>query len=117
MYIRLHKMLKVLSYFSLKEWKFKNERWTEALSKLQKEDQELFYCDIKDVFWDNYFRTFLLGVRLYLLKDPMETVPKARKKWRRLYWIHQTVKYLFASIFITIVCILIYKLIITFAYV
>ncbi|XP_043486970.1 fatty acyl-CoA reductase wat-like [Polistes fuscatus] len=113
LYDRLHKMLDMIGYFSLNEWKFTNDRWIEVKKKLSIEDRELFFCDMKDFVWDNYFKTFLLGIRLYILKDPIETLPQARKKWRRLYWIHQTCKLVIASIFLTIIWILISKLFIT----
>ncbi|XP_043486971.1 fatty acyl-CoA reductase wat-like [Polistes fuscatus] len=97
MYDRIHKMLEVLSYFSLNEWEITNERWIEALKKLKCEDRELFYCDMKDVVWDTYFKSYFLGIRLYILKDPIDTLPQARKNWRRLYWIHQTFKLIIAD--------------------
>ncbi|XP_015172637.1 PREDICTED: putative fatty acyl-CoA reductase CG5065 [Polistes dominula] len=82
-YGKLNEMVHLLSYFSLKEWKYPNERWKEAFNKLKNEDRELFYCDMKDVVWDTFFRTYLLGIRIYLLNDPIETIPQARKKWKR----------------------------------
>ncbi|XP_014601322.1 PREDICTED: putative fatty acyl-CoA reductase CG5065 [Polistes canadensis] len=116
MYVKLHKMLDALSYFSLIEWKFTNERWIEVLRKLEYEDRELFYCDVKDVVWDTYFKTFLLGIRLYALKDPIETLPQALQQIRRLYWIHQLFKLVIAGIFLMITWILISKLLVTFEY-
>ncbi|KAI4499642.1 hypothetical protein M0802_005212 [Mischocyttarus mexicanus] len=83
MYRKLHAMLDVLSYFSLNEWKFTNERMINVIKKLTVKDQILFYCDMKDLDWDSYFATYLLGIRLYVLKDPIETLPQARRNWRR----------------------------------
>ncbi|XP_043486959.1 fatty acyl-CoA reductase wat-like [Polistes fuscatus] len=115
-YGTINKMLDALSYFSLMEWKFTNDRLIEMTRKLSTEDQELFYCDMKDVVWDTYFKTFLLGIRLYVLKDPIVTLPEACKKGRRLYWIHQLFKLFIAGIFLTITWILISKLLVTLEY-
>ncbi|KAI4499659.1 hypothetical protein M0802_005229 [Mischocyttarus mexicanus] len=114
LYRKLHVMLDVLSYFSLNEWKFTNERWIEVTKKLTTEDQKLFYCDMKDLDWDIYFRTYFLGIRLFVLKDPIETLPQARKNWRRLYWIHQTFKLIIACFTLTITRILINKILVIF---
>ncbi|KAI4499707.1 hypothetical protein M0802_005277 [Mischocyttarus mexicanus] len=117
LYRKLHVMLDALSYFSLNEWKFTNERWIEVMKKLTVEDRKLFYCDMKDVVWDIYFRTYFLGIRLYVLKDPIETLPEARRNWQRLFWIHQGFKLFMVCIFLTIMWILIYKLLAMFGYV
>ncbi|KAI4499646.1 hypothetical protein M0802_005216 [Mischocyttarus mexicanus] len=81
--LKLHANLDKINYFCLKEWKFTNNKWNEVMRKLVPEDRELFYCDMKDLNWDIYFRTYFLGIRLYVLKDPIKTLPQARKKWRR----------------------------------
>ncbi|KAI4483559.1 hypothetical protein M0804_007819 [Polistes exclamans] len=114
MYGYLHKMVNVLAYFAMNEWKFTNERWIKALKKLEYDDRELFYCDIKDVVWDTYFKSYFLGIRLYLWKDPIDTLPQARKKMQRLYWIHQTFKLIIACIFLIITWIIISKILVTF---
>ncbi|KAI4499647.1 hypothetical protein M0802_005217 [Mischocyttarus mexicanus] len=85
MYIRLNLWMDGISYFSLKEWQFTNKRWIEVMKDLTAEDRKLFYCDMKDVDWDIYFRNYLLGVRLYVLKDPIETLPLARRDLKRYF--------------------------------
>ncbi|KAF7391375.1 hypothetical protein HZH66_009855 [Vespula vulgaris] len=91
-YNKIHKFMDVLSHFSTTEWKFTNERLNELTRKLTSEDRKLFFCDMKEVVWDTYFQSYLRGIRIYILKDPIETVPQARIKWQRLYWMHQTLK-------------------------
>ncbi|XP_043486972.1 fatty acyl-CoA reductase wat-like [Polistes fuscatus] len=110
LYDRIHKMLDFLTDFCLNELKYTNDRWIEVTRKLSTEDRELFFCDMKDFVWDNYFKTYFLGIRLYVLKDPIDTIPQARKNWRRLYWIHQTFKLVMVGIFLTITWIMISKL-------
>nr|XP_050868827.1 fatty acyl-CoA reductase wat-like isoform X2 [Vespula vulgaris]XP_050868828.1 fatty acyl-CoA reductase wat-like isoform X2 [Vespula vulgaris]XP_050868829.1 fatty acyl-CoA reductase wat-like isoform X2 [Vespula vulgaris]XP_050868830.1 fatty acyl-CoA reductase wat-like isoform X2 [Vespula vulgaris] len=101
-YNKIHKISDMLGYFTTTEWKYTNERWNELLNKLTIEDRELFLCDMKQIKWDNFFKTYLLGVRIYILKDPIDTLPEARIKWRRLYWMHQLLKIIIAMIFFMI---------------
>lgn len=73
----------VLNYFSTKQWTFGNDRLNALVKKMDPKDQELFFCDIKKLIWDEYFQTYLRGIRVYLIKDPLETLPEARVKWQR----------------------------------
>lgn len=82
-YNKIHKHSDLLSIFATTEWKFTNERWNELLKKLTAEDRQLFFCDMKELVWDTFFKKYPLGIRTYILKDPIETIPQARIKWRR----------------------------------
>ena len=73
----------VLNYFTTKEWKFSNEKVHELIEKLDNQDRQLFPLDMRDVVWDTYFQSYMRGIRIYLIKDPIETLPQARVKWQR----------------------------------
>ena len=75
--------MEVLNYFTLKEWQFSNEHVRSLADKLDSKDKELFPMDIKEVVWDTYFQTYIRGIRIYLMKDPLDTLPQARVKWQR----------------------------------
>lgn len=83
-------MTNMLNFFTITKLDFANKRWVKLLSELTAEDRELFFCNIKDLDWDTYFYSYILGIRMYIIKDPIETLPQARTKWR---------KYLFYCIF------------------
>jgi len=36
--------------------------------------------------WDSYNKDFMLGIRQFVLKDDMSSLPQARTKLNRLYW-------------------------------
>ncbi|XP_015586810.1 fatty acyl-CoA reductase wat [Cephus cinctus] len=101
-YKKIHKFMAVLNYFTTKEWKFTNNRVKAMIEKLTPEDQKNFYFDIKKIVWDTYFQTYMQGIRVYLIKDPLDTLPQARVKWQRMYWIHQATKFLLLYVFIRI---------------
>lgn len=52
--------------------------------KTNQADRELFPFDIRIVLWMQYFKSYILGIRQYLLKDPLNTVPAAVKRQQRL---------------------------------
>ncbi|KAH0953754.1 hypothetical protein HN011_008466 [Eciton burchellii] len=95
-YKKIHKFMDVLNYFSTQEWKFTNNRLNTLLTKLTFKDREYFYFDVRDIDWNVYFETYILGIRLYLIKDPLDTLHQARIKWQRLYWCHQILKLILA---------------------
>lgn len=73
----------VLNYFATQEWKFTNDRLHALMIKLTSKDRENFFCDIRDLDWNVYFETYISGIRVYLIKDPLDTLPQARIKWQR----------------------------------
>lgn len=83
MYKKIHKFLDVLNYFTIKQWSFTNNRWNKLIEKLDSRDKDIFFCNIKELIWDDFFKTYIQGIRIYLIKDPIETLPEARVKWQR----------------------------------
>lgn len=56
------------------------ENTHKLLRKMSFMDRELFNFDITCVNWDSYFVQYVKGVRVYLMNDPMETLPEGRKR-------------------------------------
>ncbi|XP_018574782.1 fatty acyl-CoA reductase wat-like [Anoplophora glabripennis] len=92
MYTKIHKFSTVISYFSTRQWVFRSGNVQRLIGKMSEKDKKIFFCDLKDLDWDIFFQTYLRGVRVYLMQDPMDSLPEAKKKWNRLYWAHQTTK-------------------------
>lgn len=82
-YKKIYKFSRILSYFSMRRWNFKNDN-VKSLYLLQTEkDKIMFNFDIKTVDWDQYLNNYIKGARVYFLKDDMSSLPEARKKWNR----------------------------------
>lgn len=90
-YAKVDHMLRVISYFSLHSWVFFNDNTTKLYSDLSKQDQSIFDFDFAALDWSSYLKTFGFGVRVYLLKDPVETVPFARRRRIYLEYLHYVV--------------------------
>lgn len=46
-------------------------------------DKEIFFFDLSKIDWDEYSKSFITGIRYYLLNDPEETLDKARIKMKK----------------------------------
>lgn len=55
---------------------------------MSENDRKNFNFDMEKLEWSNYGENCVVGGRIYLMKDPLETVPKAKKKLFVLFWIH-----------------------------
>lgn len=93
----------MIAYFATRDWSFKNDNVQNLWKQLKPRDKELFEFSMKNFDWDQYFHTYTRGCRVYLLKDPLDTIPEGKIKYRKLQIAHYTL--------LTLVCILFYKII------
>lgn len=47
------------------------------------EDKEIFFFDIKELNWAEYAQVYAIGVRVFMMKDDIQTLPAARRKLKR----------------------------------
>ncbi|XP_068621786.1 fatty acyl-CoA reductase wat-like [Battus philenor] len=98
-YTKIEKFSSVIGYFALREWKFHNSNTQSLFNELNLADKEIFDFNMKALDWRQYFISYIKGVRVYLLKDPMDTIPQAVSKYNKLKCVH----YLFCSFIIFVV--------------
>lgn len=77
-------------YFANNEWQF----GISELSALHTEaciarDASVFPHWPADMDWDTYIGSYMFGIRRYILKDTADSLPMARTKLKRLYWVHK----------------------------
>lgn len=70
-------------FFALHEWKFSCENQISLSKDMSVEDRMKFSTDISKLNWDDYVKTFLLGIRKYVLKESLDSLPLAMKKLNR----------------------------------
>ncbi|KAL4711343.1 hypothetical protein ACJJTC_019184 [Scirpophaga incertulas] len=102
LYRRVMRAAHTLFYFSTKQWRFADGGARRIAAALSPADRAVFPCRADGFSWERLCETFLLGLRVYLLKDDLLTLPEARKKWNRLYYLHQVLKTITAVIVINI---------------
>ncbi|XP_030759626.1 fatty acyl-CoA reductase wat-like isoform X2 [Sitophilus oryzae] len=91
-YKKINKFCQVMSYFITREWKMESNRVQSLVKHMSDRDQKIFFCDLKKLDWVEYFDYYMLGVRIFLLKDPLDTLAAARTNAIRFYYLHQFVK-------------------------
>ncbi|XP_034827517.1 fatty acyl-CoA reductase wat-like [Maniola hyperantus] len=87
-YQKIDKFSAVIGYFALREWKFHNKNTQNLYKELCEIDKELFNFDMSSVNWDEYCKAYIKGVRVHLLKDPLDTIPQSLRKHFRLKILH-----------------------------
>ncbi|KAJ2943391.1 hypothetical protein O0L34_g12201 [Tuta absoluta] len=92
LYNKVMKLANILFYFSTQDWKFSDKGVRAMWSSLSEQDKTVFPFSIGEMSWEYMCETFLLGLRVYLLKDDLSTLPEARKKWNRLFVLHNLLK-------------------------
>lgn len=85
--------LKLLQYYTTKDWDFRNEKFQRLSDNLNQIDQDVFDTSVSQVNWEQYIRGYIIGMRTYILGESVETIPKAKKVLRRLYILDRATKY------------------------
>lgn len=88
----------MLQYYTTKEWEFKSENFQKLQTKLNRIDQDIFDTDTSQVNWEAYIRTYIMGMRTYILGESELTIPYAKKILRRLYILDRVVKLMICSL-------------------
>ncbi|XP_044262747.1 fatty acyl-CoA reductase wat-like [Tribolium madens] len=87
-YRKISKLISLLSFFTTRSWTFETNNTERLFDKLDDKDKVVFNFDMKSFNWEKYWDKVIVGGRIYLLNDPLETVPKAKKKMVLLAAIH-----------------------------
>ncbi|XP_046975700.1 fatty acyl-CoA reductase wat-like [Vanessa cardui] len=106
-YHKVSRLASILFYFSTREWRWADARAAALWARTARADRAVFPFRLADMSWDYMAETFILGLRVYLVKDDLSTLPEARKKWNRLFYLHQLVKLATYSLVIYLVYILV----------
>lgn len=80
---KLEKLTDVVGHFLTREWTYSNLNTQQLWLTLSPEDRQLFPFSFAEFDWDNYFKDLMSGVRQYLLKEDLSTLPKAVAKYNR----------------------------------
>lgn len=67
-----------MSFFATNQWEFTNDNVLTLWEKLSIVDKDKFFFNVTNIDWDSYWLSYVKGIRVFLLKDPMETVNKAK---------------------------------------
>lgn len=74
--------------FTLGQWYFKNDNTQALWKKLTASDRLAFEFDTSSLNWETYYYVYMRGVRVYILKDPLETLITGTNKYLKLKIMH-----------------------------
>ncbi|XP_071651510.1 putative fatty acyl-CoA reductase CG5065 isoform X2 [Temnothorax longispinosus] len=93
---KVDKFSNAIEPFCTNEWSFSTDNVQAMWSRLSKKDQKLFQFNMVGFDWTKYLFDHYMGMRLYLLNEDDSTLEISRIRYKRLYWIHQILKIVFA---------------------
>lgn len=92
---KVNKMLLLLSHFSTNTWNFDSDNVANLWKCMSEKDRQLFHFNLGSINWSKYWEQSVKHGRVYLVHDPLETLPYARKKMRILAVVHYVVMAIF----------------------
>ncbi|CAG9802079.1 unnamed protein product [Chironomus riparius] len=78
----------VLRCFLLYNWIFRTSNFGDLMKTQSEEEYKTFFIDTKKIDPVNYFESGVIGGRVYIGKDPISTIPRARILYRIQYAVH-----------------------------
>ncbi|KAG6443935.1 hypothetical protein O3G_MSEX003046 [Manduca sexta] len=87
-YTKISKFSDVIGYFATREWTFYNNNTQELYKELCPADKDIFDFDMETLDWSNFCYNYIRGIRIYLLKDPVDTIPDGIRKYYKLKYTH-----------------------------
>lgn len=91
---KLSKAAVCLEYFTTNEWKFDDENVRYLNSILCDSDRREFNFNVAKIDWQKYIESYVLGIRKFIFKEEIESIPQARKNVTRLYWTYRCMQLL-----------------------
>jgi len=95
MHRNINRSLSLLEPFIFTEWMFNNDKTMELHSKLKESDKEDFNLDLSTLDWETYFVNLGKGVRQFLHREKMSSLPAAKKKDTILFYVNLAVQTVF----------------------
>uniref|UniRef100_V5GSY3 Fatty acyl-CoA reductase n=1 Tax=Anoplophora glabripennis TaxID=217634 RepID=V5GSY3_ANOGL len=89
---KLSKAAGCLQYFTTQEWSFDDENVRNLAMTLREADKKEFCFDVAKIDWERYIENYVLGIRRFIFKEDLSSIPKARKQISRLYWTYRVMQ-------------------------
>ncbi|XP_034105957.1 fatty acyl-CoA reductase wat [Drosophila albomicans] len=93
-YRKISRIINMMSWFGLKEWKFAHRNIDELNELLPAGEREKLQFNIATINWSEYFRSYLSGIRRYFFKDNANDNKLQQRKtiYRRMLLLHTLLK-------------------------
>lgn len=92
-YRKIKKYSDVIFFFTHKKFDFEYKNVPKLFAKLDEKDKTLFNFDMEKLDWKQYVYDNVKGVRVILMKDPLTTIPAAKKRQKMFKIVHYSILY------------------------
>ncbi|XP_065216154.1 putative fatty acyl-CoA reductase CG5065 [Planococcus citri] len=92
---KINKGFEVFEYYANNQWEFRNEHVHYIRKVMNKRERRDYKIDGEDMDIREYFKSCVMAARNYILKEPPETIPAARRHMKVMYCLDILVKTLF----------------------
>lgn len=89
---RLAKTTNCLEFFTSNGWDFGTDNVLQLKKSLSAHDRHTFNFDVEEMDWNDYLENYVIGTKVYALKENIANLPVARKHLRRLRYISWAVQ-------------------------
>ncbi|XP_069702751.1 putative fatty acyl-CoA reductase CG5065 [Periplaneta americana] len=104
--MRIFTSLRAIEFFICKEWTFRNSNLRSLLSFMTPDDKKEFNFEASKLDLQEYIKRWVLGLRRFIMKLDDSSIPEARMKFKRLFWMHQ--------LLLSVVCVFMLYMLVTY---
>jgi len=72
--------MQMLEFFTTRQFDFRSEKFQSLRQEMSEEENQIFYTNTEIINVDDYLKWTILGGRQYCLKEPLSSLPKARRQ-------------------------------------
>ncbi|KAI9556293.1 hypothetical protein GHT06_018867 [Daphnia sinensis] len=98
LYKKIHKVSACIDFYALREWNFASRNPGKLMDEMSFKDQEIFNFDVRKIDWEACMEDFACGVRTFVFKDDLSTLPEARNKLKRMKRLRTLTRLIFVGI-------------------
>ncbi|XP_075148986.1 fatty acyl-CoA reductase wat-like isoform X2 [Haematobia irritans] len=85
---KMFELADYLRYFITRDFSFETSNTRTIWESMTPEDRKIYNFDMASLQWNEYFAKVAAGLREHLNKEKSDTIPMAKKIWKRFYIIH-----------------------------
>lgn len=103
LYSKVESAVNVLEYFTTRQWYFKCSNVIDLRKLMNEKEQKMFFFDVREIDWDEYWCTYVKGCRKFVLKEDESSLPEARKNLKRIKLYTNVFRVILICIFLMII--------------
>ncbi|KAL7046931.1 hypothetical protein ACKWTF_002748 [Chironomus riparius] len=98
LYRKVDKFAEVIEFFTNNQWHFDDNNVIRLWNSMTSYDKEHFPFNLWSIEWEDFFAVYTSGLRLYIMKETLDTLKDARKKYRKMTIIHYSMLFCIYSV-------------------